>query len=484
MRNIPNKTDNSGDTLAAGEFNSFNNELENAVTSADISLDGASGPDNDLNMLGKSMAAYGSSSDYYDDGGSANSYVLSRATNLQEVTKYYDGMKITFIAGNANTGASTVNVSSLGAKDLVDSEGNDLIEGDINEVDPSTAIYNLASDEFRLVEPVSNALNIKRNYIINGSFNVWQRSNTQTNDGYGSDDRWYNSHSGSSKTHSRQTFALGQTDVPDNPEVYSRTVVTSSAGASNFVLKEQRIESVETFASETVTISFWAKADANKNIAVEFLQFFGSGGSPSTSISITTETFALTTSWQKFTATVDVPSVSGKTLGSNGDDSFRVTFWFDAGSNFNSRTNSLGQQSGTFDISQVQVEKGRRATKYETKSIQEQLNECLYYYYKAGGDGTANSMIATGHWTSITNTWQYITFPVRMRTAPTAGYAGTPNIVNKFSYLPMTSLGWGKQTIYGGQLECGVAAGGVAGEGTQVTSGGSGTAYIDFTAEI
>jgi hypothetical protein len=44
------------------------------------------------------------------------------------------------------------------------------------------------------------------------------------------------------------------------------------------------IEDVRTFAGQQVTISFWAKADATKNIAVELVQGFGSGGSPSTEV--------------------------------------------------------------------------------------------------------------------------------------------------------------------------------------------------------
>ena len=103
---------------------------------------------------------------------------------------------------------------------------------------------------------------------------------SQTSSGYGSDDRWINEHAGSTKTVSRQTFTVGQTDVPGNPKFWSRTVVSSVAGASNFVVKSQKIESVATLSGQTVALSFWAKADATKNMAVEFTQNFGSGGSP------------------------------------------------------------------------------------------------------------------------------------------------------------------------------------------------------------
>ena len=67
-------------------------------------------------------------------------------------------------------------------------------------------------------------------------------------------------------------------------------------------------------------------------------------------------------------------------MGTNGDDCLRLRFWFDAGSNLDSVTNSLGQQSGTFDIAQVQLERGQYATDYEIKTLGEELWACKRYY--------------------------------------------------------------------------------------------------------
>lgn len=223
-----------------------------------------------------------------------------------------------------------------------------------------------------------------RNKLINGGFDIWQRDTSQTSSGYGSDDRWDNPHSGTTKTASRQTFTLGQTDVPGNPRYFARTVVTSVAGASNLCVKTQRIESVLTLAGQTATLSFWAKADASKNIAVEFFQSFGTGGSPSASVSgIGVTTFALTTSWQRFSVTVSIPSITGKTLGTI-NDSFNVNYWFDAGSSLNARTNSLGQQSGTFDIANAQLEAGSVATPFEQRPVGMELALCQRYYEQIG----------------------------------------------------------------------------------------------------
>jgi hypothetical protein len=246
----------------------------------------------------------------------------------------------------------------------------------------NVAISFGTDDSVTFTNPVSQpGAFMFRNKIINGNFNIWQRGTSQTSSGYGSADRWFAFNSGSTKTASQQAFDLGQTDVPGNPKYFMRHVVTSVSGASNSVQFIQRIEDVRTLAGKTATLSFWAKADSSKNIAVEFVQSFGTDGSPSSSIlGIESQLIAITSSWSKYIVTVDIPSISGKTLGTNNSDSLALVFWFDAGSSFNSRSASLGQQSGTFDIAQVQVEEGSVATPFEQRPIGMELSLCQRYY--------------------------------------------------------------------------------------------------------
>jgi hypothetical protein len=219
-----------------------------------------------------------------------------------------------------------------------------------------------------------------RNRIINGNFDFWQRGTSFTGDEYGAD-RWGHARVGTTHTATRQAFTLGQTAVPGEPTYFCRTVVVTSSGASNYAILVQRIEDVRTFAGQQVTISFWAKVDSTKNIAVELVQGFGTGGSPSAQVrAIGTTKVSIGTSWQKVTVTATVPSISGKTLGTNGDSYLALTFWFDAGSDFNAFTDSLGQQSGTFEIAQVQIESGSVATPFERRPIGTELALCQRYY--------------------------------------------------------------------------------------------------------
>ena len=125
--------------------------------------------------------------------------------------------------------------------------------------------------------------------------------------------------------------------------------------------------------------------------------------SPSSSVSgIGAQKLSLTTSWQKFTVTVSVPSISGKTLGTDGNDYLGVLFWFDAGSSYATRAASLGQQSGTFDIANVQLEEGSVATPFEQRPAGLELQLCQRYYEQsgAGSSPAAQPAYEAGMWVS------------------------------------------------------------------------------------
>lgn len=273
----------------------------------------------------------------------------------------------------------------------------------------------------------------RENLIIDGNFDHWFEGTSQTSNGYGSDTMWYNGNIGSTKTHSRQAFALGDTDTWDAPAAYySRTVVSSVAGASNGVYKEQRVEDVKKLAGRKVTLSFRAKADAAKNIAVELYQDFGTGGSPSSTVSgIGSQLVALTTAWQDFEITIDMPSILGKTLGSNNNNYTAVNFWFDAGSSFSTRAASLGQQSGTFDIAQVKLEIGDYGTQFVAPDPTNGAAQCARYFQqfsRTGGASVALKPLGIGYATDGPNSLYFV--PLQpMRTAPSVSFSAPATFV-------------------------------------------------------
>jgi hypothetical protein len=225
-----------------------------------------------------------------------------------------------------------------------------------------------------------------RNKIINGNFDFWQRQTSNTNvvSGQYVADRWINVKFGTPTLNiSQQSFTVGQTAVPNESQYFYRANTVSSTGTANGIYIAQRVESVRTLAGQTATLSFWAKADASKNIAIEFVQNFGTNGSAEAN-GVNVTTFSLTSSWQQFSTTITLPSISGKTVDSANANYLGVNFWLDAGSTYNTRTNTLGQQSGNFDISQVQLEAGSVATPFEVRPLGVELALCQRYFQKYG----------------------------------------------------------------------------------------------------
>jgi hypothetical protein len=261
------------------------------------------------------------------------------------------------------------------------------------------------------------------NVIINGAFEVNQRGFTSstTNLTFGFD-RWRQSHTGGTTTVSAQSFTPGAAPLAGQEGArFVRITTTGQTDAGHFALYGQKIESVRTFAGQTVTLSFYARAGSGTpSISNELVQNFGNGGSPSAAVlGISPNKFQLTTSWQRFTATFEVPSIASKTLGTSDDGFLELNFFASAGSNFNARTVSLGVQNNTFDIWGVQLESGPVATPFRRNapSIQAELAACHRYYVRYFYANNFQVGIAVGHSTNqFAIPWF---FPTEMRVSPT-----------------------------------------------------------------
>jgi len=85
------------------------------------------------------------------DGGSANAYTV---TPTNALPSYTSRLSVIFSPTAANTGAATINVSGLGAKDIKRIDGSALVAGDLASGSIYAAIYN--GTEFRLMAPTKN----------------------------------------------------------------------------------------------------------------------------------------------------------------------------------------------------------------------------------------------------------------------------------------------------------------------------------------
>lgn len=251
-----------------------------------------------------------------------------------------------------------------------------------------------------------------RNAIINGDFRVWQRGTSFSIPNqvvtYHAD-RFFTWNSGNgSVTVSRQDFALGNAISGYEPQHYLRTAVTS-VGTSTEFNTGQRIEDVRTFAGQTITISVWMKSDANRTVQVRAFQNFGSGGS--TFVQTNLGNFNVTTSWQRFSLTATVPSISGKTIGTGSN--FTIEF-------------SLPASTQTTEMWGMQVEKGTIATPFEQRPIQTELALCQRYFLSVGGNEAL--ILFTRGVDARPNV--IIPLPVPLRATPSPSYTGTLGITN------------------------------------------------------
>ena len=250
-----------------------------------------------------------------------------------------------------------------------------------------------------------------KNKIINGDFGIWQRGTSFTvgaTNTYTAD-RWQTNRNGSGATItvSQQTFTTGAAPVASYEGQNFIRIAQSVAGTGgSFNILQQRIENVRTFAGQTVTISFWAKADTTRTISVNLEQEFGSGGSSAVYTTLNAG-IALTTSWVRYTVTGVVPSISGKTVGTG--SFLGPYFGFDVNT------------TQTFDIWGVQIEAGNVATPFTTASgsIGGELALCQRYYYR-NASGSTYGLQGSGYAYQTDRAVFTIVFPVTMRTAPSS----------------------------------------------------------------
>jgi hypothetical protein len=263
-----------------------------------------------------------------------------------------------------------------------------------------------------------------KNVMINGAFDFWQRGNSfnVTNNYMYVADRWMSlsTNSGGSVTVSRETFTPGSAPTSAvEGTYYLRNTAVSPTGAS-YNVYQHKIEDVRTFAGQTVTLSFWAKADSAKTVISQFFQNFGSGGSNEVYTG-TSYPYSVTTSWQRYATTLTLPSISGKTVAAGNNLRFEFVLPINS--------------SHVIDIWGVQLELGSSATQFSRAGgdIQGELAKCQRYYYQTDSYATASySAYNSGNFVSSA-----FVFPVTMRIAPAISVSDIPGNANRMTQYPL-----------------------------------------------
>jgi hypothetical protein len=354
-------------------------------------------------------------------------------------------------------------------------------EGMVTYLEDSNSLQLYDGDGWTSAGGVSSG-----NAIINGAFEINQRgfsSGTVSAFGF---DRWVNYTDCVGATFSSESFTPGTVPAQGFPSSsFFRIVTAGQSATGTFTSFGTKIEDVRTFEGQTATLSFYAKAGSSTpEIFTEIQQIFGSGGSASVLTSV--GQVSISTSWNRYSITFTVPSITGKTLGANSH--IEVNLWVSAGSDFNARTSSLGIQSNTFDIWGVQLEAGPTANVFRrnANSLQGELAACQRYYFR----NTATALFSVfgqGRAQSTTSSRQLVNLPVTMRVQPTSvdfstlrlsdGAAGNETV----TALTIQSDTSHNQTM---TVTADVASGLTANQNFYLYANNSTSAFIGFSAEL
>jgi hypothetical protein len=357
------------------------------------------------------------------------------------------------------------------------------------EPDNSSLVKNGAQDIRALGDAIDTSVwnvgygQAGKNKIINGNFGVWARGTSFSNPANGAytADRFLVSYdgTGATRTISQQTFTPGTAPVAGYEGTFFYRYDKSVGGTSStFDLFSQRMEDVRLFAGQTITVSYWAKASKSLSLDNFLAQRFGSGGSSTVVTAITAQ--AITTSWARYTATVSVPSISGKTIGTGSNLDFTIRYL-----NVN--------DTFTLDVWGVQVEAGSIATPFQTATgtIQGELAACQRYYYRLTPAAVGQVMVQ-GQNINTTTCRGLFYFPVEMRIAPTAlETSGTANqyevlslggAATTCSAVPIFASGSTRNAMVSASVASGLTDIRPAAIRTDTTNGA--TSYLGWSAEL
>ena len=216
----------------------------------------------------------------------------------------------------------------------------------------------------------------RKNLIINGGFDVWQRGTSQTTDGYGSVDRWAGVNTLSGASFSKATRGLQWQGTVGTTPWYNGIA--------------QKIENVWQYLSDQTVVTVSFKLTVNR--------------AESTS---TAKSSMWDYSRVKNAGEYTLPSVSGTY-------SYTVDLYeavagdiFDLGFYFG---------DGDYIIENVQLELGSVATPFEHRSYGEELALCQRYYQDHTNEDVSRAVLP------YTTTLAYsdsVIFPVTMRATPT-----------------------------------------------------------------
>jgi hypothetical protein len=260
----------------------------------------------------------------------------------------------------------------------------------------------------------------RRNLLINGGFDVWQRSTSATiagASGYGqyiAADRW-SAYYGGTKIEAKE-YTI-------NNEFKHAMRITSTTG--NSVYAYQTIEGGSTLSNQTLTYSYWARANRVAVISGNNTWRYGGVNSDTPVYNVagaaSLNSHHVDTEWRKITHTVTL-------INDSSGPSFDRHLFFLLSLD-DTVTNDW------LEVAEVQIERGKVATPFEHRSYGEELALCQRYYERFITNDNNRPLAnywAAGH----ANLW--IPFKVEKRAAPTV--SATIGQIYNGGWVSMTAI--------------------------------------------
>lgn len=221
----------------------------------------------------------------------------------------------------------------------------------------------------------------RKNLLINGGFDVWQRDVSHTIQYGYTADRWYAECATVAATISKPS---------------SNTLrMTKLSGETNYCAIGQRVElGTRAIAGKKMVLSFKARTSVAGEVPIVFY-YNGYGDVIQKSVNMTTD-------WQRFEVEFDFTGITTS-------DDYCVPQW--------RLTDSQFATNDWIELQEVQLEHGEKATDFEWMHYGEIAHLCFRYFFKTKG---VNHVIAGTAYRSGNDTAFFnYTLPTKMRTAPT-----------------------------------------------------------------
>jgi hypothetical protein len=340
----------------------------------------------------------------------------------------------------------------------------------------SASDVNDTNGTINLLQTSTLSYQAGKNAIINGGFDVWQRSTSATFAGtltYPSADRFFGICTGTAPTCTMSRQTADTTGLTYGMR-FGRNSGQTNTGQPYVGTAFESLDA-KRFAGQTVTLSFYVKAGANAPLSLTSQIRTGTGTDQSAaslfSVGWTggvnnSQTNTVTTTMTRYTQTVTLGSTVNQIM---------LLFTY-------TPTGTAGANEW-FQIEGVQLELGSTATTFSRAGgggIQGELAACQRYYYRQTAVGITEPY-AFGSSYNTSGGYVFTATPVTMRVKPSSIEFSNVQIsdwINNFASTP--AIGF----CVNNQVWLSFGGSGLTGNRPYVLNASSATSYLAFNAEL